>query len=40
MTMITWFTMGIFGGMIALVIYELVEELRGSKHKLIDRYHE
>jgi hypothetical protein len=38
--MITWFTMGIFAGMIALVIYELVEEMRGSKHKLIDRYHE
>ncbi len=38
--MLTLFTMGIFGGMIALVIYELVEEMRGSKHKLQDRYHE
>jgi hypothetical protein len=38
--MLTLFTMGIFGGMIALVIYELVEEMRGSKHKLEDRYHE
>jgi hypothetical protein len=38
--MLTLFTMGIFGGMIALVIYELVEEMRGSKHKLHDRYHE
>jgi hypothetical protein len=38
--MFTWLTMAIFGGMIALVIYELVQEMRGSKHKLIDRYHE
>lgn len=33
-------TMGIFGGMIALVVYELIEETRGSKNKLTDRYHE
>lgn len=38
--MFTLLTIGIFGGMIALVIYELVEELRGSNTKLIDRYHE
>jgi hypothetical protein len=38
--MFTLLTIGIFGGMIALVVYELVEELRGSKTKLIDRYHE
>ncbi len=38
--MFTLLTIGIFGGMIALVIYELIEESRGSKHKLIDRYHE
>jgi hypothetical protein len=36
----TLLTMGIFGGMIALVVYELVQEMRGSKHKLMDRYHE
>lgn len=33
-------TMGMFGGMIALVVYELLQEMRGSKNKLIDRYHE
>jgi len=38
--MFTFLTMGIFGGMIALVVYELVQEMLGSKHKLIDRYHE
>ena len=36
----TLLTMGIFGGMIALVVYELVQEMRGSKNKLMDRYHE
>ena len=36
----TLLTMGMFGGMIALVVYELVQEMRGSKNKLIDRYHE
>jgi hypothetical protein len=38
--MFTLLTMGIFGGMIALVVYELMQEMRGSKQKLIDRYHE
>jgi hypothetical protein len=33
-------TMGIFGGMIALVAYELVQETLGSSQKLTDRYHE
>ena len=33
-------TMGIFGGMIALVVYELVQETAGSRKKLTDRYHE
>jgi hypothetical protein len=37
--MFTLLTMGMFG-MIALVVYELVQEMRGSKNKLIDRYHE
>jgi ABC-type Co2+ transport system permease subunit len=36
----TLLTMGIFGGMITLVVYELVQEMRGSKNKLTDRYHE
>jgi len=38
--MFTLLTMGIFGGMIALVVYELIVEMRGAKHKLTDRYHE
>jgi hypothetical protein len=37
--MFTLLTMGMFG-MIAPVVYELVQEMRGSKNKLIDRYHE
>jgi hypothetical protein len=40
MMVFTLLTMGIFGGMISLVVYELVQEMRGSKHKLMDRYHE
>jgi hypothetical protein len=38
--MFTLLTMGMFGGMIALVVYELVQEMRGSKNRLLDRYHE
>ncbi|NVM77342.1 hypothetical protein FHW83_003148 [Duganella sp. SG902] len=38
--MFTLLTMGIFGGMISLVVYELVQEMRGSKQRLVDRYHE
>jgi hypothetical protein len=38
--MFTLLTMGMFGGMIALVVYELIQEMRGSKDRLIDRYHE
>ncbi len=38
--MFTLLTIGIFGGMIALIVYELIEESRGSHHKLSDRYHE
>jgi hypothetical protein len=38
--MFTLLTMGMFGGMIVLVVYELIQETRGSKNKLMDRYHE
>ncbi len=38
--MFTLLTMGILGGMIALVVYEIVQETVGSKQKLTDRYHE
>ena len=30
----------ILGGMVGLVIYELVEEVRGGSDDLHDRYHE
>ncbi|WP_295997125.1 hypothetical protein [Rugamonas sp.] len=33
-------TIAIFGGMIAMIIYEIIQETRGSNSKLIDRYHE
>lgn len=33
-------TMGILGGMIALIAYELFQETAGSRQKLTDRYHE
>ena len=38
--MLILFIAGIFGAMTRLIIYELVDELRGSSHKLTDRYHE
>lgn len=38
--MFSLLVMGIFGGMVGLVLYELVEEVHGSKLDLQDRYHE
>ena len=38
--MLSMLVIGILGGMVGLVIYELVEEVRGGKHELRDRYHE
>jgi hypothetical protein len=38
--MFTLLSIGIFGGMIVLVVYELIQESSGSRHKLSDRYHE
>jgi len=38
--MFTLLTMGIFGGMIALIVFELIQESSGSHQKLSDRYHE
>lgn len=38
--MFTLLTMGIFGGMIALIVFELIQETSGSHNKLTDRYHE
>ncbi|MFM2087213.1 MAG: hypothetical protein RLZZ237_2082 [Pseudomonadota bacterium] len=30
----------IFAAIIGFIAFELIEEMRGSHHKLIDRYHE
>lgn len=38
--MLSMLVIGILGGMAALVIYELVAEVRGGSHELHDRYHE
>ena len=38
--MLSMFVIAILGGMVGLVLYELVEEVRGGKHDLHDRYHE
>ncbi len=34
------FVMGIFAGMVGLIAFELIEEIRGGSHQLHDRYHE
>lgn len=38
--MLSMLVIGILGGMVGLVIFELVDEVRGGKHELHDRYHE
>jgi len=38
--MLSMFVLAIFVAMAGLVLYELVEEVRGGKHRLEDRYHE
>lgn len=38
--MLSMFVIAILSGMVGLVIYELVEEVRGGQHELHDRYHE
>lgn len=38
--MFSMLVMAIFGGTVGLVLYELVEEVHGSKLDLQDRYHE
>jgi hypothetical protein len=35
-----WVGLGMLGGMVALIFWELVQEARGSKEPLHDRYHE
>jgi hypothetical protein len=38
--MLNMLVIAILGGMVGLVIYELVEEVRGGSDDLHDRYHE
>lgn len=38
--MFTLLSMGMLGGMVGLVVYELIQETIGSRQKLSDRYHE
>ena len=38
--MLSMFVIAILGGMVGLVLYELVEEVRGGQDQLHDRYHE
>jgi hypothetical protein len=35
-----WVGMGMLGGMVALIFWELIQEVRGSNEALHDRYHE
>ncbi len=38
--MLAIFVIAVFGAMIGLVAYELVDEARGGSNELHDRYHE
>jgi hypothetical protein len=38
--LISMFVIAILGGMVGLVLFELIEEVRGGSHQLHDRYHE
>ncbi len=38
--MFTLLTIGVFGAIIGLIAFEIVQESRGSHDKLTDRYHE
>jgi hypothetical protein len=38
--MFSMLVIGILGSMVGLVLYELIDEIRGSKNKLHDHYHE
>ena len=38
--MLSLLVMAILGGMVGLVLYELVQEVRGGSKELHDRYHE
>ena len=38
--MLNMLVIAILGGMVGLILYELVDEVRGGSHELHDRYHE
>lgn len=38
--MLNLLVIAILGGMAGLILYELVDEVRGGSHELHDRYHE
>ncbi len=38
--MLSMLVIAMLGGLVGLVLYELVEEVRGGAHRLEDRYHE
>jgi hypothetical protein len=38
--MISLMFFGMLSGLVGLIAYEVIEEVRGAKHKLHDRYHE
>ena len=39
-TFLVFLFIAIFAAIIGFVAFELIEEMRGSHHKLMDRYHE
>lgn len=38
--MLSLWVIAILGGMVGLILYELIAEVRGGRHQLHDRYHE
>ncbi len=36
----SWFVISVLGGMAGLVLYEIIQEVRGSSERMHDRYHE
>ena len=40
LTFLVFLFIAIFAAIIGFVVFGLIEEVRGSHHKLLDRYHE
>jgi hypothetical protein len=38
--MLSMFVIAMMGGMVGLVLYELIQEVQGGSDRLQDRYHE